>query len=198
MLTDFSLIVKEGECVTILGESGCGKSTLLHCICGSIPRSIPAEMTGTIRLSGRPVDEYPRHELVQKIGIVFQDPQTQLFCDTVEDELAFGMENICLSCEEMGTRIKESLGLTGLGKYRLSSPKNLSGGQKQLVVLAAVLALHPAILLLDEVFSQLDEIGRSALLAHIAALRDSGRTIVLVDHDPVNLAIGTSSITIGE
>jgi len=198
LITDFSLIVQEGECATILGESGCGKSTLLHCICGLIPRSIPAEMTGTIRLFGRPVGEYPRHELVQNIGIVFQDPETQLFCDTVEDELAFGMENICLSRSEMGIRIEESLVLTGLEKYRLSSPKNLSGGQKQLVALAAVLALRPAILLLDEVFSQLDERGRSALLAHIAALRDSGRTIVLVDHNPENLAIGTSSIIIGE
>jgi energy-coupling factor transport system ATP-binding protein len=151
-----------------------------------------------IRLFGRPVGEYPRHELVQSIGIVFQNPETQLFCDTVEDELAFGMENICLSREEMGIRIEESLTLTGLEKYRFSSPKNLSGGQKQLVVLAAVLALHPAILLLDEVFSQLDERGRSGLLAHIAALRDSGRTIVLVDHNPENLSIGTSAVVIGE
>jgi energy-coupling factor transport system ATP-binding protein len=155
-------------------------------------------MTGVIRLFGRPVGEYPRHELAQNIGIVFQNPETQLFCDTVEDELAFGMENICLSREEMGTRIEESLSLTGLEKYRLTSPKNLSGGQKQLVVLAAVLALRPAILLLDEVFSQLDETGRSRLMAHIAALRDSGRTIVLVDHNPENLSIGTSSIVIGE
>jgi len=193
LLSDFSLIVEPGECLTIMGESGCGKSTLLHCVCGLIPRSIPAEMTGVIRLFGRPVGEYPRHELVQNIGIVFQNPETQLFCDTVEDELAFGMENICLSREEMGTRIEESLSLTGLEKYRLTSPKNLSGGQKQLVVLAAVLALRPAILLLDEVFSQLDETGRSRLMAHIAALRDSGRTIVLVDHNPENLSIGTRS-----
>ncbi|MDR1802355.1 MAG: energy-coupling factor ABC transporter ATP-binding protein [Treponema sp.] len=198
MLSDFSLVVEPGECLTILGESGCGKSTLLHCVCALIPRSIPAEMTGVIRLFGRPVGEYPRHELAQNIGIVFQNPETQLFCDTVEDELAFGMENICLSREEMGTRIEESLSLTGLEKYRLTSPKNLSGGQKQLVVLAAVLALRPAILLLDEVFSQLDETGRSRLMAHIAALRDSGRTIVLVDHNPENLSIGTSSIVIGE
>ena len=197
MLSDFSLVVEPGECLTILGESGCGKSTLLHCVCGLIPRSIPAEMTGVIRLFGRPVGEYPRHELVQKIGIVFQNPETQLFCDTVEDELAFGMENICLSRGEMGTRIEESLSLTGLEKYHLSSPKNLSGGQKQLVVLAAVLALRPAILMLDEVFSQLDELSRSRLMAHIAALRDSGRTIVLVDHNPENLSIGTSSIVIG-
>jgi energy-coupling factor transport system ATP-binding protein len=193
LLSNFSLIVEPGECLTIMGESGCGKSTLLHCVCGLIPRSIPAEIKGVIRLFGRPVGEYPRHELVQNIGIVFQNPETQLFCDTVEDELAFGMENICLSREEMGTRIEESLSLTGLEKYRLTSPKNLSGGQKQLVVLAAVLALRPAILLLDEVFSQLDETGRSRLMAHIAALRDSGRTIVLVDHNPENLSIGTRS-----
>ena len=198
LLKDFSLTVQTGECVAIQGESGCGKSTLLHCICGLIPRSIHAEVAGTIQLFGRPVDEIPRHELVQTVGIVFQNPDSQLFCDTVVDELAFGLENVCLSQKEMSERIEEYLVLTGLEDHRLTSPKNLSGGQKQLVVLAAVLALRPRILLLDEAFSQLDELGRSQLLAHITALHKTGQTIMLVDHDPENLSLAQATVHLGE
>ena len=194
LLTDFSLSIKPGDCVAIRGESGCGKSTLLYCLCGLIPRSISGEIAGTVRLFGIPVGEYKRHELVQTIGIVFQNPETQLFCDTVEDEIAFGLENICLSRQEMALRIEESLALTGLGQYRLTSPKRLSGGQKQLVALAAVLALHPRILLFDEAFSQLDDTGRERLLAHIAELRSRGMTILLVDHDPENLSLAETVI----
>jgi energy-coupling factor transport system ATP-binding protein len=189
LLTGFSLAVQEGECIGIQGESGRGKSTLLHCVCGLIPRSIKAEMRGAVRLSGKPVGEFTRHELVQTIGIVFQNPETQLFCDTVEDEIAFGLENICLPRAEMAARIDACLALTGLERHRLDSPKRLSGGQKQLVALAAVLALRPRILLFDEAFSQLDGPGRERLLMHVLSLRDSGRTVVLVDHDGDNLRV---------
>jgi len=189
LLHDFSMAVHEGECVGIAGASGCGKSTLLYCICGLIPHSIPAELTGSVRLFGRPVADLARHELAQTLGIVFQNPDTQLFCDTVEDEIAFGMENICLSCDEMEQRMEECLALTGLADLRMASPKRLSGGQRQLVVLAAVLALRPRILLLDEAFSQLDAAGRARLLAHIRALRDGGQTILIVDHAPENLSL---------
>ena len=197
LLTGFSMTVQPGEYVALQGESGCGKSTLLHCICGLIPRSIHAEMSGNIRLFGRPLTQYRRHELVQTVGIVFQNPETQLFCDTVEDEIAFGLENICLPREEMSLRINESLKLTGLEKYRQVSPRSLSGGQKQLVTLAAVLALSPRLLLLDEAFSQLDKSGKAQLLTHIAALRDSGVTIVLTDHNRENLAAAQRIIRIG-
>jgi energy-coupling factor transport system ATP-binding protein len=154
-------------------------------------------MSGSVRLFGKPVGEYKQHELAQSIGIVFQNPETQLFCDTVEDEVAFGLENICLSRDEMAVRIEESLRLTGLEKYRFTSPKHLSGGQKQLTALAAVLALKPQILLFDESFSQLDEAGRRQLSAHVIALRDSGRTIVMVDHDAGNLAAAQTILKLG-
>ena len=198
LLSKFSLTLDSGECAAIYGASGCGKSTLLHCICGLIPRSIPAEMTGTVRLFGRPVEEYPRHELVQCIGIVFQNPDTQLFCDTVEDEIAFGLENICLSREEMALRVEEILAVTGLDKYRMAAPKLLSGGQKQLVVLAAVLALRPKILLMDEAFSQLDERSRGLLLNYVLTLRNNGLTMVLVDHDPKNMSFARKVVRLGE
>ena len=197
LLRDFSLEIFPGECAAVQGESGSGKSTLLYCICGLIPESVSAEITGDVRLFGRPAGEYQRRELCQTVGIVFQNPETQLFCGTVEDELAFGMENICLPREEMSARIAEALVLTGLEKHRLTPPKRLSGGQKQLVALAAVLALRPKILLLDEAFSQLDENGRRRLLAHVSALRDGGRTIVLVDHNAENLGFARIAARLG-
>ncbi len=197
LLRDFSLSVGEGECVAIQGESGCGKSTLLHCICGLIPSSIHAELSGTVRIFGRPVAELPRQELVSLIGIMFQNPDTQLFCDTVEDEIAFGMENICLPRDEMAARINDALKLTGLERYRLTSPNKLSGGQKQLVVLAAVMALQPKILLLDESFSQLDSCGKSKMLEHIHLLKQQGQTLILVDHDAENLFLADRVVLIG-
>jgi len=183
ILWDFSLTVARGEAALIRGPSGCGKSTLLHAVCGLIPGSIPAEITGEVLLSGRDVRSLSIADRAGEIGIVFQNPETQLFCDTVEDEIAFGLENLCLPQDAMGERITEILRVTRMEDYRLASPKELSGGQKQLVVLAAVLALDPRILLLDEAVSQLDSAGRQALSARIAALRREGRTLLMVDHD---------------
>ncbi|MCL2162982.1 MAG: energy-coupling factor ABC transporter ATP-binding protein [Oscillospiraceae bacterium] len=198
LFKEFSMKVAPGEIASVCGESGCGKSTLLYCICGLIPRSIQVEMNGTCRLFGRPVDEYTKHDLTQMTGIVFQNPETQLFCDTVEDELAFGLENILLSKDEMSVRIDKSLSLAGLEKYRYTSPKLLSGGQKQLVILAAVLAMRPRILLLDEAFSQLDTSARTRLIQHISALRGEDRTIVLAGHDEESKNVADSIITLGE
>ncbi|MDR2167809.1 MAG: energy-coupling factor ABC transporter ATP-binding protein [Clostridiales bacterium] len=183
VLRDFSLEVAAGCAMQIQGPSGCGKSTLLHAICGLIPSPIQAEISGEILLFGRPVGQLSVAERAQKIGIVFQNPETQLFCDTVEDEIAFGLENICMPVEQMGARIAEMLALVGLEEFRHSSPKELSGGQKQRLVLAAVLALDPQILLLDEALSQLDEGGKMAMLRHLEALAGQGKTILAVDHD---------------
>jgi len=183
IVRDFSLKVEPGEAVLIRGPSGCGKSTLLNAICGLIPGSIPAEISGEVLLSGRNVRELSVAERAKEIGIVFQNPETQLFCDTVEDEVAFGLENLCFSKSEIGRRIDEMLFLTRMEKYRLASPKELSGGQKQLVVLAAVLALNPKVLLLDEALSQLDNSGKQALAERLMILRKEGHTLLMVDHD---------------
>ena len=183
ILRDFSLAVTSGEALLIQGPSGCGKSTLLHAVCGLIPKSISAEISGEILLYSRNIRELSVVERSREIGIVFQNPETQLFCDTVEDEIAFGLENLCIPRMEIGQRIDEVLSLTRMEEYRLASPKELSGGQKQLVVLAAVLALDPKILLLDEALSQLDSIGRQALTQRLSELRHDGRTLLMVDHD---------------
>ncbi len=177
-----SFRVGAGEAVLIQGPSGIGKSTLLHAICGLIPKEIPADMTGSIALFGA-TGPLPQQARAGTIGIVFQNPETQLFCDTVADEIAFGLENIAVPTGEMQLRVDRYLAVVGLTDYKYASPKNLSGGQKQLVVLAAVLALEPKILLLDEALSQLDADGKAELIAKLAELKRTGITLLMVDHD---------------
>jgi len=183
IMRDFSLAVESGDAVLIRGPSGCGKSTLLNAVCGLIPGSIPAEISGEVLLSGKNVRELGAVERAKEIGIVFQNPETQLFCDTVEDEIAFGLENLCFNKHVIGSRIDEMLALINMEKYRLVSPKELSGGQKQLVVLASVLALEPNVLLLDEALSQLDNNGKKSLAERLLTLKNNGHTLLMVDHD---------------
>jgi len=191
IIHDFSLDVESGEAVLIRGPSGCGKSTLLNTVCGLIPASINAEMSGEVLLSGRNVRELDIIERAKEIGVVFQNPETQLFCDTVEDEIAFGLENLCLPKIEIGNRIDEMLTLTNMEKYRFASPKKLSGGQKQLVILASVLALNPKILLLDEALSQIDYNGKQKLVEQLLILRGEGHTMLMVEHgDDLNPVAG--------
>ena len=183
IIKEFSFAADSGETVLLKGPSGCGKSTFLHAVCGLIPGSIHAEISGEILIFGRNIQELSVTERSREIGIVFQNPETQIFCGTVEDEIAFGLENLCVPKNEIGRRIDEMLALTRLEQYRSVPPKELSGGQKQLVVLAAVLALDPGILLLDEALSQLDSSGREALVTQFLKLKQEGRTLLMVDHD---------------
>ena len=178
----FSFAAEEGETVLLKGPSGCGKSTFLHAVCGLIPGSIQAEVSGEVLIFGKNVLELGLAERAREIGIVFQNPETQLFCGAVEDEIAFGLENLCTPRDEISRRIDQMLALTGLEKYRSVHTKELSGGQKQLVVLASVLAPGPMILVLDEALSQLDAIGRQAMTERFGELRREGRTLLLVDH----------------
>ncbi|MCL2353254.1 MAG: energy-coupling factor ABC transporter ATP-binding protein [Defluviitaleaceae bacterium] len=179
IIQSFALEVQEGEAVLIKGLSGCGKSTLLHAICGILN----ANISGDIELYGKSIGDIDTITRAGKIGIVFQNPETQLFCDTVEDEIAFGLENLCFCAEEMDKRIAEVLELVDMAAFRHHSPKELSGGQKQRVVLAAVLAMQPKILLLDEALSQMDKASRKVMMAHLGKLRQMGHTMLMVDHD---------------
>ena len=196
VLQDFSLTIKPGEAVLIQGPSGCGKSTLLHAICGLIPSVIEAECTGEVLVYGNPIQNLTTSQRAALLGIVFQNPDTQIFCDTVEDEIAFGLENLCLPKEEMARRIDQMLKLTDMEKYRLASPKELSGGQKQRVVLAAVMALDPKILLLDEALAQLDQSGKEVLRNQFQILRNEGRTMLMVDHDNDLISIASRVVKV--
>lgn len=168
--------LEQGQIAAITGPSGCGKSTLGYCICGVIPNSIKGDFSGEVSLQGR-------------AGIVFQDPDNQVFLPTVEDELAFGPENLCFSREKIGERIKTTLELIGLSELRMENPAKLSGGQKQLLALGGVLTLSPEIIVLDETLSQLDASAKDRVKRVLLALKKQGKTLIMIEHEKNNLDI---------
>jgi energy-coupling factor transport system ATP-binding protein len=198
LFRDFSLAAYEGETLALTGDSGCGKSTLLNCISGLIPRVIEAQISGEVLLFGKPPASYTRAQLAAALGVVFQNPDAQLFCDSVEDEIAFGLENLCVPPAQIAQRIDEALDFTGLHAYRDVSPSLLSGGQKQLVVLAAVLSMKPRLLLLDESLSQLDSEAQKEMLALFVRLKAKGQTMIMVDHEDEHLHIADRCVKIPE
>ena len=183
IFNSLNLTVKKGEILAIIGESGSGKSTLLNILCGIIPHIKKGKVQGKVRLFGKDVKEMEIREITKRVGIVFQDPDSQLFLPTVEDEIAFGPENLMVSREEIGFRIDKALKAVNMDEYRFENPNNLSGGQKQLIAIGAVLAMEPDILLFDEIMSQVDEEGKEKLKDTIIKLGNEGKTIVLVEHD---------------
>lgn len=172
-----------GESIALCGDSGVGKSSLLYACCGLIPRQITADSQGEILLDGKAPGEHSPAERKKLVGMVMQNPETQLFCGTVELEVAFGLENCCVPREEMQARVRESLELVGLWARRQESPGVLSGGQKQLLALASVLVLRPKLLLLDEALSQLDTLACTNMMAVLCGLRAQGQAMLVVDHD---------------
>ena len=198
LFSHLSLQIEQGECVALCGPSGSGKSTLCYLATGIIPRSMGGNVEGSIRLFGDCVSEMALHEIVQCIGIVFQNPDSQLFSPTVEDEIAFGPENLCLDRTQIEKRIGAALFAVGMEEYRLYNPNDLSGGQKQLIALAAVLALSPRILVFDESLSQLDNEATQRILHVIEDLKAQGHTILMVEHDEENLLIADRILELRE
>jgi ABC-type cobalt transport system, ATPase component len=189
VLDGINLEIQKGKVIAIVGPSGCGKSTLCYCLCGIIPHVYQGRMNGEVLIEGIPSINMKLPEIATRLGIVFQDPETQLFSPTVEDEIAFGPENLCIEREDIGRRMDESISTVNMGKYRLFNPGNLSGGQKQLIALASVLSLNPETLILDEVMAQVDHDGRNMVMKAIEKLKSAGKTIVMVEHDLENLSI---------
>jgi len=189
LLNKINLKVDKGEVLAIVGLSGSGKTTLCYCISGIIPHIYSGKMEGKILLEGKPTTELTIPGIATCLGIVFQNPETQLFFPVVEDEIAFGPENLCLEREEIGKRINKVLKLTGMASKRYENPGYLSGGQKQLIALASVLSLEPQILIFDEVMSQIDSRGRLAIKEMILTLKKKGKTLIMVEHDYENLDI---------
>lgn len=188
--------IEAGETVALRGESGAGKSSLLRCACALIPQSIQAQIMGELLLFGKPPADYARAELCHTIGMVFQDPETQLFCGTAELEVAFGLENLLVPHAEMVGRVREALETVGLWERRGDSPAVLSGGQKQLLALGAVLALRPRLLLLDEALSQLDQDAAARMMQVLRRLQKGGQTMLFADHDDARRALAHRTIWI--
>jgi energy-coupling factor transport system ATP-binding protein len=189
LLKDIDLVVNEGEILAIVGLSGAGKSTLCYCMSGIIPHVYKGVMEGEVLINGVSTRELTLPKISTALGIVFQNPDNQLFSPTVEDEIAFGPENLCIPREEIGVIIDKVLKQVGVEKYRHSTPHKLSGGQKQLIALAAVLSLDPDILIFDEAASQIDAAGKRMVKDVILKLKESGKTIVSIEHDFDNLDI---------
>ncbi len=189
ILNGVNLKVAKGETVAIVGLNGSGKSTLMYNICGIIPHIYKGEAKGQVKIWGKDILNMRLSEISTKVGIVFQDPDTQLFSPTVENEIAFGPENLCVVREEIGLRIKRVLETVNMEEYRLENPNNLSGGQKQLIAIASVLAMETEILLFDEILSQIDREGKTKIKEVIKGLKKEGKTIVLIEHDPDNLQV---------
>jgi energy-coupling factor transport system ATP-binding protein len=178
---NFSL--PQGSLTAVIGLSGCGKSTLCHCLCGIIPQALGGELHGKILLQGQDISGIPLAQLSQTIGLVMQNPDLQLVTTTVEDELSFAPENLCLPPAEIAQRVERVLERLHFEHLRLASPHDLSGGQKRLLAIGAVLTLEPQILVLDEPMSHLDQQGKLLMKDALLALLEEGRTIIMVEHD---------------
>ncbi len=183
-LDNVSLEVEKGEFVTVLGANGSGKSTLCMLANGLIPHAIQGNLEGTVRIFGLDVKEHGVAEFTTKVGMVFQEPESQLFCMSVEEEVAFGPENLAVPREEIRERVEWALELVGMKGYNDRSPFSLSGGQKQRVAIAAALSMRPEMLVLDEPAYALDPIGRFELYSVLKELKENhGMTVLLAERD---------------
>ncbi len=183
----FSLDVLPGQCVVLAGASGCGKSTMLSAVNGIIPHALDARVAGELTVAGLVPSEVPLAELSRHVGTVFQNADWQLFMPVVEDDVAFGCENLCMHPDETARRVDGALGCLSLTSLRSRAVAELTAGQKRRVALAGVLATGPRVLVLDEPTSDLDCDGRLALVEALGALKARGHSLLLAEHDLVGL-----------
>lgn len=182
-LDDLSLHIDEGELILVIGPSGAGKSTFLRALNGLTPHFYGGTLSGQVRVAGRDPVALGPQEMARTVGMVFQDPETQFVADQVEDELAFGMENQALPPALMRKRVEEVLDQLTIAHLRGRRMSTLSGGEKQRVAIASVLALNPDVLVLDEPTSQLDPQSAEEVLVAIRRLNeDLGLTVILAEH----------------
>ncbi len=189
VLRNINFKVQEGEFIAIMGRNGAGKSTLSQALDGVIPHLHGGTVWGDIVVDGLNTQTASVADLAQKIGIVLEDPEAQLFTTRVDDEMAFGIENLCLPREEIIERITWATKVVRLEGYWDREPTALSGGQKQRCAIAATLAMKPKIMVLDEPTSQLDPIGTYEVFDVIRSLKEEyGMTILITTHKSEHIA----------
>lgn len=184
-LKDVTFHVKQGEWLSIIGHNGSGKSTSVRLLNGLlVPES------GNIIVDGELLTEKNVWDIRQKIGMVFQNPDNQFVGATVEDDVAFGLENKGVEHSQMKERVDEALNLVGMSAFKTREPARLSGGQKQRVAIAGAVALRPMIIVLDEATSMLDPKGRLELINTIRSIREDYQlTVISITHDLDEVAL---------
>jgi len=182
-LAGFDCTLPPGALVAVMGATGAGKSTLARCLTRIVPCFVPGDVVGEVRLLGASVEGKRVGELAGTIGMVFQDFEAQLFSTDVTQEVVFGLEHTGVPAAEMPARVVRALAAVGLAGFEGRDPTTLSGGEKQRLAIAGLLALRPPIMVLDEPTTDLDPVGRAEVLRTLAALRSEGLTLVVIEHD---------------
>jgi len=189
VLRGVDLRLERGAFVALMGPTAVGKSTLCLALNGIVPQSTGGVIRGQVRVAGYDTRRTPIAEMAPRIGLVGQDPESQLFCTTVEREVAFGPENLALPRPEIVERVAWALETVGLSECAHRSPLQLSGGQKQRLAIAASLALLPEILILDEPTASLDPLGQRQVFQVVERLRRQREmTILMVSHNAEQIA----------
>ena len=178
------LEILSGEYVAIMGLNGAGKTTLGLCINGVVPTMLAGTLEGTVTVDGLDVSEYPVREMSKVVGMVFDNPEFQMSQATVADEVALGLESNGVDPADMDELIDDALRRVGLAGLQERSPFSLSGGQQQRLAIAAVLAMRPKVMVLDEPTSNLDPVGKDEVFEMAAALNtENGMTVVMIEHE---------------
>jgi energy-coupling factor transport system ATP-binding protein len=181
-IRDVSLSLEIGEILLIAGPSGCGKSTLIRSINGLIPHAYPGDLSGSVRVAGRPTTELRLRDISLTVGTVLQDPAKQIVGATVESELAFGPENLGLPRSEIRQRLESVMDRAGINSLAGRETHALSGGERQLVAVAGILMMKPRLYVVDEPLANLDPATAARLLGLLRDLADSGNAVVIVEH----------------
>ncbi len=182
-LRDINLKIDSGEFVLLTGPSGCGKTTFCRCLNGLIPHFYNGEMKGEITVDGLHTGSQPTYELAKRVGLIFQNPDNQIFSLTVEKDVAFGLENLGIGRDKMREEIEWAMDRVEIMPLRERGTHELSGGQKQRLTIASVLAMHPGIIVMDEPTAYLDPVGAERIFNILRTLNnEQGITIILIEH----------------
>jgi len=193
VLDSVKLEIKKNDFVAILGKNGSGKTSLTYCINGLIPHAIPGKFSGNIYIDGKNTKKISIGEISKKVGTVFQDPDLVIFNLTVYEEVSFGVYNLKLNHPE--ERIEKALKIVGLEGFEERDPQSLSGGQKQLLCIACVLAMGTDYIILDEPIFNLDYLNTKLVYKILKSIHQQGKTIIVVEHD-TNMVWENSTKTI--
>jgi len=182
-IRDVDLRIDEGELCVVIGRTGVGKSTLLGCINGLVPHFTGGRLNGSVTVAGVDTETHPPREMAELVGVVGQDPLAGFVTDTVEEELAYAMEQLGIEPATMRKRVEETLDLLGIAELRHRALRTLSGGQQQRVAIGSVMTAHPRVLVLDEPTSALDPTAAEEVIAAVTRLvHDLGMTVVIAEH----------------